>query len=100
RKSRHTHRCFRYPDLVSFDRQRLRCAGMTASKSSPSLVKRGVGFRVVRHIPGRNAGQLLQAEIDARLKPDNLAVALEQRNERQKQGTVEPVLVEFTWCKV
>ena len=57
---------------------------MTASKPPPGFVKRGIGFRIVRHIPGRNASEFFQPEIDTRLKPDNLAMALEQSNERHK----------------
>ena len=62
---------------MPFNAQFLRHAGVTASKPPPGFIKGGIGFRIVRDVPGRNASKFFQPEIDARLEPDDLAVALE-----------------------
>ena len=54
-----------------------------------------IGGAVGRHVPDRLAGELLQPEIGARGKPHDLHVLLDQRDERQEQRAVEPVLVEL-----
>src|SRR6478752_9535877 len=84
RKSRNAHRGFRYPHSVALDHQLVWRARMTAGKPPPGFVERGISFRIVRHVPCRHASQLLQPEIGARLKPHDLTMAFEQRNEREK----------------
>ncbi len=95
RKPRHPHRRLRHPHFVALDHQLLRRAGMLAGQTPPGLVERGIGLGIGRHIPGRHAGELLQPEIDPRLQPHDLAMPLEQSEERQKQRAIEPVFVQL-----
>ena len=80
---------------MALHHQLVRAAGLFAGKPPPGIVKRGIGLRIGRHIPGRHAGELLQAEIGARFQPHDIAMPRELRDEGNKQLAIEPVLVEI-----
>ena len=95
-EARHPHGRARHLDGAALHRES-RCGSPAwppvsrchASSSAASAA------RVGRDMPDRRAGELLQPEIGARVEPDHLHVLLDQRDERQEQRAVEPVLVEL-----
>ena len=65
---------------------------MTTHELSPCVIEGGIGFRVIRHVPRRQAGKLLQPEIGARLKSYHFTVALQHGDEGTKRARLSPSL--------
>ena len=93
REPRHPHRGLLDQQRAALNDQRA-CRAVRAGQPKPGGIQRRVGRGIRRHVPDRRAAELLQAKIDARSKPHHLHVRLDQRDEGDEQGAVEPILVE------
>ncbi len=78
------------PEEFDFDRG----AARSARERQEGGVERGVGLRAERRVIHRRAHQLLEPVVGQRVEPNDRAALLEERDERQEQRAVEPVLVE------
>ena len=68
---------------------------MAAGEPPPGVVKRGVRRGVGRHVPDRQAGELFQTKIGARIEPHHVHVLFQHVDERHEQRAVQAVLVEI-----
>ena len=68
---------------------------MPGGETPPGFVERAFRGAIRGHVPDRRAGKLLQAEIGAGGEPHDLHVLFDERDERQKQRAIEPILVKL-----
>src|SRR5262245_58012673 len=78
---------------MAFHHELVRRPGI-ARQPAPRVVERGIGFVIIRHVPGWHSGKLFQSEVYSRFKTDDVAMALQQDNKRQKEGTVQSFPIE------
>src|SRR4029453_12480353 len=79
---------------MAFHHELVRRPGI-ACQPAPRFVERGLGLVIIRHVPGWHAGKLFQPEVYSRFKANDVAMALQQKNKRQKESAGQSFLIEI-----